>query len=107
MLINATQAEERRLAIVDGQTLVMLIIYGVMVQFVGWLLVNRSIGAISLGLAGLILLLEPVITYFVDVAFLGKASSALQIAGALLTIFAVYIGSIKPPEKVAPVTEAA
>ncbi|RBL65962.1 EamA/RhaT family transporter, partial [Pseudomonas sp. MWU13-2625] len=41
------------------------------------------------------------------VAFLGKASSALQIAGALLTIFAVYIGSIKPPEKVAPVTEAA
>ncbi len=52
------------LAIGDGKTLLMLVIYGVMVQFVGWLLVNRSIGQISLGLAGLILLLEPVIYLF-------------------------------------------
>lgn len=87
------------LAIRDGQTLAMLIIYGVMVQFIGWLLVNRSIGAISLGLAGLILLLEPVITYFVDVMFLHKASSAVQIGGALLTVIAVYIGSTKPPQQ--------
>ncbi|WP_109512691.1 DMT family transporter [Pseudomonas ovata] len=86
------------LAIVDTQTLWMLIIYGVLVQFVGWLLVNRSIGALSLGLAGLILLLEPVITYFIDITLLGKASSAVQIGGALLTIVAVYIGSIKPPQ---------
>lgn len=94
------------LAIVDTQTLWMLIIYGVLVQFVGWLLVNRSIGALSLGLAGLILLLEPVITYFIDITLLGKASSAVQIGGALLTIVAVYIGSIKPPEK-APAPDAA
>jgi drug/metabolite transporter (DMT)-like permease len=94
------------LAIADGQTWVMLIIYGVLVQFVGWMLVNRSIGSISLGLAGLILLLEPVITYFIDVTFLGKASSALQMCGALLTIFAVYIGSIKPPEKVQALPQA-
>jgi drug/metabolite transporter (DMT)-like permease len=87
------------LAIHDGQTLIMLIIYGVMVQFIGWLLVNRSLGAISLGLAGLILLLEPVLTYFVDVVFLHKASSAVQIGGALLTVIAVYIGSTKPPQK--------
>ena len=76
------------LVIGDGQTLLMLVIYGAMVQFVGWLLVNRSIGHISLGLAGLILLLEPVITYFVDVAFLHKPSSAVQIGGALLTVLA-------------------
>ena len=87
------------LAINDGQTLLMLVVYGVLVQFVGWLLVNRSIGTISLGLAGLILLLEPVITYFIDIAFLGKANSVSQICGALLTILAVYIGSLKPPEK--------
>lgn len=95
------------LAINDQQTLYMLVIYGVLVQFVGWLMVNRSIGAISLGLAGLILLLEPVITYFIDVAFLGKASSALQITGALVTVVAVYIGSIKPPHKAPPLGEAA
>ena len=95
------------LAIADGQTLWMLVIYGVMVQFVGWLLVNRSISHISLGLAGLILLLEPVITYFVDVAFLGKASTAVQIGGALLTVVAVYIGSLKPPATVIRVQEPA
>ncbi|NWE29579.1 DMT family transporter [Pseudomonas gingeri] len=87
------------LAIVDGQTLVMLIVYGVLVQFVGWLMVNRSIGAISLGLAGLILLLEPVITYFIDVVFLHKATSLMQMTGAAVTVVAVYIGSIRPPEK--------
>jgi len=89
------------LAIGDGQTLLMLVIYGVMVQFVGWLMVNRAIGHISLGLAGLILLLEPVITYFVDVAFLHKPSSTLQVGGALLTVVAVYIGSLRPPRSVA------
>ena len=87
------------LAIVDLQTLIMLMIYGVLVQFVGWLLVNRSIGFISLGLAGLILLLEPVITYFIDVVFLHKPTSAMQIGGAVLTVLAVYIGSLKAPTK--------
>ena len=71
------------------------------------MLVNRSIGAISLGLAGLILLLEPVITYFIDVAFLDKASSAIQITGALVTVLAVYIGSIKPPSKAPALSEPA
>lgn len=87
------------LAIVDTQTLVMLIIYGVLVQFIGWLLVNRSIGALSLGLAGLILLLEPVITYFIDITLLGKPSTLLQIGGAVLTVLAVYVGSLKAPQK--------
>ncbi|KJK20275.1 DMT family transporter [Pseudomonas sp. 2(2015)] len=99
VLLGYALVNGESLAINDGQTLLMLVIYGVLVQFIGWLLVNRSIGAISLGLAGLILLLEPVITYFIDIAFLGKANSALQICGALLTIVAVYIGSIKPPVK--------
>ncbi len=107
VLLSYAIANGESLVIADQQTLFMLIIYGVLVQFVGWLLVNRSIGSISLGLAGLILLLEPVITYFIDVAFLNKASSVLQISGALLTILAVYIGSIKPPEKAAPLTEPA
>ncbi|MGC5703601.1 DMT family transporter [Pseudomonas sp. NFXW11] len=107
VLLVYALATGESLAIVDGQTLVMLVIYGVMVQFIGWLLVNRSIGAISLGLAGLILLLEPVITYFVDVALLGKTSSLMQIGGALLTVLAVYIGSIKPPQRRLPQPETA
>lgn len=98
VLLGYALANGESLAINDGQTWLMLVIYGVLVQFVGWLLVNRSIGAISLGLAGLILLLEPVITYFIDIAFLGKANSTLQVCGALLTIVAVYIGSIRPPK---------
>ena len=58
-------------------------------------------------LAGLILLLEPVITYFVDVVFLHKPSSAVQIGGALLTVVAVYIGSLKPPDKAKVAGESA
>ncbi|ROL63138.1 EamA family transporter [Pseudomonas chlororaphis] len=107
VLLGYALVQGESLVIADQQTLWMLIIYGVLVQFVGWLLVNRAIGSISLGLAGLILLLEPVITYFIDVAFLHKASSALQIGGALLTVVAVYIGSIKPPSKTPAVSEAA
>ncbi|WP_152222268.1 DMT family transporter [Pseudomonas sp. SCB32] len=102
VLLAYALANGESLAIHDGWTLLMLVIYGVLVQFVGWLLVNRSIGAISLGLAGLILLLEPVITYFIDIAFLGKTNSTLQVCGALLTILAVYIGSIRPPKKADP-----
>ena len=99
VLLGYALFQGESLVIADGQTLVMLVIYGALVQFIGWLLVNRSIGRISLGLAGLILLLEPVITYFIDLAFLHKASSALQIGGALLTVIAVYIGSTRPPQQ--------
>ncbi|HHK4195382.1 TPA: hypothetical protein ACQTW4_006335 [Pseudomonas aeruginosa] len=42
------------------------------------------------------------ITYFIDIAFLGKTNSPLQVGGALLTILAVYIGSIRPPKKADP-----
>jgi hypothetical protein len=31
--------------------------------------------------------------------FLGKTNSTLQVCGALLTILAVYIGSIRPSKK--------
>jgi len=34
------------------------------------------------------------------------SGNTLQACGALLTIFAVYIGSIKPPEKVQALSEA-
>lgn len=97
LLLGYALASGERLVIADGQTLLMLVIYGVLVQFIGWLLVNRAIGFISLGLAGLILLLEPVITYFVDVLFLHKPSSLLQMGGALLTVVAVYVGSLRAP----------
>lgn len=105
VLLVYALATRESLEIVNGQTLLMLIIYGVLVQFVGWLLVNRAIGALSLGLAGLILLLEPVITYAIDIAFLGKASSTMQVGGALLTIVAVYVGSLKPPQKIKPLSQ--
>jgi len=107
VLLGYALVSGESLAIVDGQTLLMLVIYGVLVQFIGWLLVNRSLGFISLGLAGLILLLEPVITYFVDVLLLGKASSLLQVAGALLTVLAVYLGSLRAPGQAEAVREPA
>jgi hypothetical protein len=93
------------LAIVDAQTLVMLIIYGVWCSLSDgcWSTVRS---AHSLGVAGPYLAAGTGDYLFHRRDFLGKASSTFQVCGALLTIFAVYIGSIRPPEKVQPLPPA-
>ena len=79
---------------VGWQDITLVIIYGTVMQCVAWGLVAFSIPKLSLALTGLIMLSEPVAALIIDYLLLNKPINALQWFGALVTLTAIYIGSI-------------
>ncbi|MGX2955669.1 DMT family transporter [Ursidibacter arcticus] len=73
----------------------LVLIYGVVMQCIAWGLIAYSIPKLSLSLTGLLLLSEPVAALVIDSMLLEKQISLLQWCGAILTLFAIYLGSLK------------
>ena len=72
-----------------------IVVYGAVMQCFAWGMIAFSIPLLPLGLAGLLLLSEPVAALVIDFLFLGKAISGIQWLGAVLTMVAIYLGSLK------------
>ena len=73
-----------------------ILVYGTVMQCLAWGLIAYSIPKLSLALTGLLLLSEPIAALVIDYSWLDKPINTLQWAGALLTMFAIYLGSLKP-----------
>lgn len=73
-----------------------ILVYGAVMQCLAWGLIAYSIPKLSLALTGLLLLTEPVAALVIDYTWLDKPINALQWTGALLTMLAIYLGSLKP-----------
>ena len=73
-----------------------VLIYGTVMQCLAWGLIAYSIPKLSLALTGLLLLTEPIAALVIDYSWLDKPINTLQWSGALLTMFAIYLGSLKP-----------
>ncbi|PIT13853.1 hypothetical protein BGI32_08600 [Snodgrassella alvi] len=74
----------------------MVIIYGVIMQCFAWGLIAYAVPLLSLTLTGLLLLSEPVAAILIDYFFLNKPINTVQWAGTALTLLAIYLGSLKP-----------
>lgn len=72
----------------------LILLYGLVMQCLAWSLIAFAIPRLSLALTGLILLTEPVAALLIDAFWLGKPITALQWSGALLTLSAIYLGSV-------------
>ncbi len=78
-----------------------VLVYGAVMQCLAWGLIAYSIPKLSLALTGLLLLTEPIAALLIDYSWLGKPINSLQWSGALLTMFAIYLGSLKPkPQRI-------
>ncbi len=86
-------ATRNSFAIPDTQTYLALIAYGIMGQVLGWVLISKGIGKIEASRAGLILLLQPTLSFVWDILFFGHPAGLFDLAGAALAIFAIYLGS--------------
>lgn len=76
-----------------------VLVYGAVMQCLAWGLIAYSIPKLSLALTGLLLLTEPIAALIIDYSWLDKPINTLQWGGALLTMFAIYLGSLKPKHK--------
>jgi drug/metabolite transporter (DMT)-like permease len=86
-------AEGESLIIPSMVDAVWLFNYGIFSQCLGLLLIASSLRTVTTTQAGLALLLQPTLSFTWDVLFFDRPMTAIELGGAVLTLFAIYLGS--------------
>lgn len=95
LLAVSIGVEGATLAIPDANTGLLLVGYGVTAQVVAWLLISHGLPHVEAGRAGLVLLLQPSLAFVWDVLLFHRPTRASDVAGALLALGAIYLGTRK------------
>ena len=70
-----------------------LLAYGLLSHCLGLMLIASGLPKVSTTEAGLALLLQPTLSFVWDVAFFARPMTAMELAGAAITLGAIYLGS--------------
>jgi len=62
---------------------------------VGWFLITRGVQTVRGTVVGLILILQPTLSFVWDILFFGKPVNLIEIIGVILALIGIYIGSLK------------
>jgi len=95
-------------AMVEGQSLAVptagdfgwLIAYGVLSHCLGYILIVSSLPQVSTTEAGLALLLQPTLSFVWDVLFFARPMTPTELAGAVIALGAIYLGSRRTSKQV-------
>ncbi|MBI5016141.1 MAG: DMT family transporter [Deltaproteobacteria bacterium] len=77
----------------DARTWGCLLAYGALCQALGWVAISRGIAKVPASRVGLLLLLQPMLTFVWDIVLFDRPTSAVEMGGAFLTVGAIYLGS--------------
>jgi len=91
---SATFIEDRGLFPPDYYSLIILILLGLVPQTIGWWSISSGLAQVKASQAGLILLLQPVLATAWGIMFFEESLTLIQTMGAILTLLAIYLGSI-------------
>jgi drug/metabolite transporter (DMT)-like permease len=95
LLLLIAQAEGVSLAVPDISDIKWLLCYGVLSHSFGALFLASSLPHVSTTEAGLALLLQPTLSFVWDILFFGRPMQPVEIAGAVIALIAIYLGSRK------------
>jgi drug/metabolite transporter (DMT)-like permease len=70
-----------------------LLAYGLLSHCLGLLFIASSLPNVTTTEAGIALLLQPTLSFAWDIAFFARPVTAMELAGAGVTLFAIYLGS--------------
>ncbi|WP_022851500.1 DMT family transporter [Limisalsivibrio acetivorans] len=79
----------------NTESLIWLVLYGLICQGFGWMVVTTGMKGTSLSVAGLMLLLQPTLAWVWDVMIFDKPFYMLDVAGAALSLAAIYLGTVR------------
>ena len=85
--------QKERFFIPDLQSWWALIGYGFIGQVLGWVLIAKGLLKAEASRVGLILLLQPTLSFVWDILFFKRPTGPVEILGALLALFAIYLGT--------------
>jgi drug/metabolite transporter (DMT)-like permease len=96
ILAAAVALQGESFGIPSGRDAAVLLSYGIVAQVLGWVFISQGIARVRASQAGLILLLQPTLSFVWDVTLFGRQLTLLEGAGALLALTAIYLGSRQP-----------
>lgn len=95
MLGGLAVAQNQSFVIPNTKSLVALGALALICHAGGWYLITRSIQTVKTSLVGLILLLQPTLSYVWDILFFAKPTNAVELSGVGLALVGIYLGSFK------------
>ncbi len=93
LLGGAGAAEGHSFLIPNLKTWSALIGLALFGQVLGWLLISYALPRLDASMVGLLLLLQPLLAFGVDVVLFGRATDGLDWAGLVLSALGIFIGS--------------
>jgi drug/metabolite transporter (DMT)-like permease len=99
LLALAARQTNDSFAIPDLQSLWALAGYGAISQVLGWVLISTGLPRIRSSLAGLVILLQPSLSFVWDIVFFQRPTDVWGGIGAALTLAAIYMGATAKPAR--------
>ena len=95
LLAISMKVEAESFAIPSWSDAGWLLLYGLVPQVLGWVLISHSMHKVDASQVGLVLLLQPACAFIWDSLFFGRHFSGPELAGAAITLVAIYFGSLR------------
>ena len=95
MLAGAVLAEGGSFAIPDSETWAALLGLGLFGQVLGWVFIASAMPQLPASLVGLLLLLQPALSFVLDVILFARPTGALDWIGLALSLLGIFIGSAR------------
>jgi drug/metabolite transporter (DMT)-like permease len=100
MLGAAAFAEGDSLALGSSNDIAWLACYGILSHGFGMMFIASSLPHVTPSQAGLALLLQPMLSFVWDVLFFARPMTPVELLGAAIALFAIYLGSRVRSEQV-------
>lgn len=88
-------AEGSAFAIPDLRTAGILLALAAFGHCLSWILISRAMAVLAVALVGLLLLLQPIVAYLIDVAFFGVQPTPRQWLGLALSLAGIFVAGLK------------
>ena len=92
----AALAEGESFAIPDTQSWIALLGLAFCGQVLGWVLLTRAMPQLPASLIGLLLLLQPALSFVFDVILFARPTRATDWIGVALSLVGIFVGSYRP-----------
>jgi len=95
ILALMTAAGGEAFAIPDTQSLLALVALGLVGQCLGWVFISRAMPQLPTSVVGLLLLLQPILSFLMDVGLFHRVTRPIEWAGLALSLCGIFVGSMR------------
>lgn len=83
----------------DAQSAVALVVLAIFGHCLGWILISRAMQSLGAGMVGLLLLLQPVVAYLLDILVFPHTPTSRQWLGLAVSLAGIFIAGVKAKSK--------